>query len=224
MAQVSTKTVRVYNPGGDVVIGLVDCGAKNNIIRSLAERGAEVHLLPWSTDLSQPHQTKQFDGIFISNGPGDPSQCGPTVASLRGLINQRSPVPTFGICMGNLLLGLAAGASSYKLKHGNRGHNQPALNLVTGQGVITSQNHGYAIDEATLPATWSPYFRNVNDGSNEGLRHNSKPISSVQFHPEYMGGPEDSKYLFDIFLQQVRDHKHKSDKGDGDVIQQAAIL
>lgn len=203
VAEVSTKKVQVFNKGGDVVIGLLDCGVKNNIIRSLAERGAEVHLLPWDHDLS----SSQFDGLFITNGPGDPAMCGPTVENLKKLINKVDTPPIFGICMGNLLLGLAAGASSYKLKHGNRGHNQPALNLVTGKGVITSQNHGYAINEATLPPTWKPYFRNVNDGSNEGLIHTKKPISSVQFHPEYMGGPEDSKYLFDLFLKQVREHK-----------------
>lgn len=204
VAEVSTKTVEVFNKGGEYVVGLLDCGVKNNIIRSLAKRGAEVHLLPWDFDVSKPGH---FDGIFITNGPGDPAKCGPTVENLRKLINKKEPPPTFGICMGNLLLGLAAGATSYKLKHGNRGHNQPALNLVTGKGVITSQNHGYAINESTLPATWKPYFRNVNDGSNEGLIHTEKPISSVQFHPEFMGGPEDSEYLFDLFMAQVKQHK-----------------
>jgi len=203
VAEVSTKTVQVFNKGGDVVIGLIDCGIKNNIIRCLASRGAEVRLLPWDADLSK----EKYDGLFISNGPGDPSTCGTTIDNLKKEFAKKDLKPIFGICMGNLLMGLAAGGKSYKLKFGNRGHNQPALNLVSGKGVITSQNHGYAIQEDSLPSTWKPYFRNVNDGSNEGLAHTSKPFSSVQFHPEYMGGPQDSEFLFDSFLHQVRAHK-----------------
>jgi len=203
VSEVSTKNVQVFNKGGDVVIGLIDCGVKNNIIRCLAKRGAEVHLYPWDTDLSKV----EYDGLFISNGPGDPTSCQITIDNLKKQIMEKDPAPIFGICMGNLLLGLSTGAQSYKLKHGNRGHNQPALNLTTGVGVITSQNHGFAIKEDTLPSDWVPYFRNINDGSNEGIRHVSKPISSVQFHPESMGGPQDSEYLFDLFLQKVRAYK-----------------
>lgn len=205
VAEVSTKETQVYNKGGEVVIAVIDCGVKNNIIRCLAQRGAEVHVVPWDSDPSQ----LEYDGLFISNGPGDPITCSKTADNLKKQLD--ADIPIFGICMGNLILGLAAGAKSYKLKHGNRGHNQPALNLLTNKGVITSQNHGYAIDEQTLPAGWIPYFRNVNDGSNEGLIHQTKPFFSVQFHPEYMGGPQDSEFLFDNFMENVRAYKKQKD-------------
>lgn len=198
VADVSTKEVKVYNPNGDVTIALVDCGVKHNIIRCLADRGAKVVVVPWDYDVSQV----AYDGLLLSNGPGDPARCGPTVDIIRKALGRREPI--FGICMGNLLLGLAAGGKSYKLRFGNRGHNQPALNTVTNTGVITSQNHGYAIDVATLGEGWLPYFVNINDGSNEGLRHASKPFTSVQFHPEYRGGPEDTAVLFDSFMKSVR--------------------
>lgn len=210
VAEVSTKEIKVFNKGGSFKVGLLDCGVKNNIIRCLAKRGAEVHLLPWDTDLLK----HQFDGIFLSNGPGDPSTCTTAVNNLKALLESTSSTPIFGICMGNLLLGLAAGGQSYKLKHGNRGHNQPAMNLVTGKGVITSQNHGYAIRPESLPPAWRPFFVNVNDGSNEGLIHSVKPISSVQFHPEFMGGPQDSEYLFDSFMEQVKQYKKAQDDTD----------
>ncbi|ORX91736.1 small subunit of carbamoyl-phosphate synthase [Basidiobolus meristosporus CBS 931.73] len=193
VSQVSTKTPIEYNPKGDVKIAVVDCGIKQNIIRCLVSRGAHVTLLPWDYDYNK--EASKYDGLFISNGPGSPTALGAT--------------PIFGICMGNLVLGLAAGLDSYKLRFGNRGHNQPAVNVVNGQCVITSQNHGYALQDNNLPSGWAKYFINANDGSNEGIRHMSKPIRSVQFHPEAKGGPQDTEYLFNEFLEEVRADKAK---------------
>ncbi|KAI9208180.1 small subunit of carbamoyl-phosphate synthase [Polychytrium aggregatum] len=206
IAEVSTKTHTIYNYGGDVRIGLIDCGVKHNIIRHLTKRGAQVHVVPWDYDLSSDN----FDGIFISNGPGNPLHATKTVETLRKIMsaeNNKAPTPVFGICMGNQIMGMAAGFPIYKLPYGNRGHNQPALNLVTGKCVITSQNHGYALQDSAPVQDWLPYFRNANDGSNEGIRHSSLPYSAVQFHPEAMGGPQDTEYLFQDFIDQVRHYK-----------------
>ncbi|KAJ2522557.1 Multifunctional pyrimidine synthesis protein CAD [Coemansia sp. RSA 1939] len=201
VAQASTPAVRVFNEAGDVNVALVDCGAKNNIIRALCEQGARVTLVPWDHDLMGG--LAQYDGIFISNGPGAPTMCGATIAQLRrAFAVYRRPI--FGICMGNQLMGLAAGLNAYKLRFGNRGHNQPAVDLTTRKCVITSQNHGYALDDATMPAGWARYYVNANDGSNEGIRHLEKPFRSVQFHPEAKGGPLDTAYLFAEFVDSVR--------------------
>jgi carbamoyl-phosphate synthase small subunit len=202
VAEVSTRTVYELNPGGDVTVAVIDCGVKTNILRCLAERGARVVVVPWDHDLRH----LAYDGLLVSNGPGDPTTCAPTVRQLANVAFQR-PQPVFGICMGNLLMGMAAGASSYKLRFGNRGHNQPALYHATGKAVITSQNHGYAIDVRSLSSSWRPLFTNLNDGSNEGLMHTARPYTSVQFHPEYKGGPEDTSFLFDSFLASVRQVK-----------------
>ncbi|KAI8897085.1 small subunit of carbamoyl-phosphate synthase [Globomyces pollinis-pini] len=210
IASVSSKQHRVYNPKGSYKIALIDCGAKQNIIRCLADRGAQVHVFPHDTDISPFLET--FDGVFLSNGPGDPLAATATAVNVKKVIQKSAamklPIPVFGICMGHQLLGLAAGFSTYKLPYGNRGHNQPALNLLKGGCIITSQNHGYAIDDTCPPAGWLPYFRNANDGSNEGIRHESLPFASVQFHPEAMGGPLDTQYLFDDFLTQVKTRKY----------------
>jgi carbamoyl-phosphate synthase small subunit len=147
-----------------------------------------------------------FDGIFISNGPGDPTHCQDTVYHLRKVM-ETSQVPIMGICLGHQLLALAAGARTIKLKYGNRAHNIPALDLTTGRCHITSQNHGYAVDASTLQGDWKPYFVNLNDSSNEGMIHKSRPIFSTQFHPEAKGGPLDSAYLFDIYLESVKKYK-----------------
>ncbi|KAI8818356.1 class I glutamine amidotransferase-like protein [Fimicolochytrium jonesii] len=224
VAEASTKTVTLYNPDGDSTILLIDCGAKQNIIRSLAKRGARVMVVPWNFDIASSTFAKPgantshaFDGIFLSNGPGNPQAAYQTARNLRAFMQlpQAKTLPMFGICMGNQLMGLAAGFGSYKLKYGNRGHNQPAINLVTGKCVITSQNHGYALDDTSVatghpvPEDWIPFFRNANDGSNEGIRHVAHPWSSVQFHPEAMGGPLDTDYLFDEFLSDVREYKKR---------------
>ncbi|RKO87248.1 carbamoyl-phosphate synthase, partial [Blyttiomyces helicus] len=209
IAEVSTKKKVVYNKDGDVKIALIDCGVKQNIIRCLARRGAQVTVVPWDYDLTQ--DPTPYDGIFISNGPGNPSLAAKTITNLRALMAPSPntiPTPIFGICMGNQLLGMAAGFEAYKMPYGNRGHNQPAINLVTGKCVITSQNHGYALDDGNaVPEGWIPFFRNANDGSNEGVRHVSLPYASVQFHPEAMGGPEDTDYLFQEYLDEVRAYK-----------------
>ncbi|KAJ2559679.1 Multifunctional pyrimidine synthesis protein CAD [Coemansia sp. RSA 1933] len=201
VAQASTPSVRVFNPDGDVHVALIDCGVKNNIIRCLCEQGARVSLVPWNHDISG--SLVDYDGIFISNGPGSPTKCTETIAQLRHAfaVYQR---PIFGICMGNQLMGLAAGLNAYKLRFGNRGHNQPAVDLTTRKCVITSQNHGYALDDSSMPAGWDRYYVNANDGSNEGIRHVEKPFSSVQFHPEAKGGPLDTAYLFADFVDSVR--------------------
>ncbi|ORX62147.1 small subunit of carbamoyl-phosphate synthase [Hesseltinella vesiculosa] len=201
VAKVSTKVPLHFNPEGDVKIAVIDCGVKQNILRCLTKRGANVTVLPWNYDINKVKD--QFDGLFISNGPGSPSTCTETVQHLRTAIDTWNK-PIFGICMGNLLLGMAAGLDVYKLPFGNRGHNQPALNVDTGLCYITSQNHGYALQDEAMPTGWKKLFVNANDGSNEGIQHESKPIFSVQFHPEAKGGPQDTEYLFDQFLEQVR--------------------
>ncbi|KAI8329053.1 small subunit of carbamoyl-phosphate synthase [Chlamydoabsidia padenii] len=201
VAKVSTKVPLHYNPQGDVKIAVIDCGVKQNILRCLTERGAQVTVLPWNYDVNQAKD--EFDGLFISNGPGSPVTCTDTVQHLRTAIDHWNK-PIFGICMGNLLLGMAAGLDVYKLPFGNRGHNQPALHVDTGLCYITSQNHGYALQDKVMPKGWKKMFVNANDGSNEGIQHESKPIFSVQFHPEAKGGPQDTEYLFDTFLGHVR--------------------
>jgi carbamoyl-phosphate synthase small subunit len=206
MRNVSRKDIQVFNPSGSIKIALIDCGAKQNIIRCLIEKGASVTAFPHDYDISS--RLEEYDGVFLSNGPGDPRVADVTVANTKKLLDkssrQRVPTPIFGICMGHQLLGLAAGFPAYKLPFGNRGHNQPVLNLINGGCIITSQNHGYALDDSNPPVGWVPYFRNANDGSNEGIKHQTLPFASVQFHPEAMGGPLDTQYLFDDFIQDVK--------------------
>ena len=203
MAEVSTDRVRVYGRGGTYKIVAVDCGIKHSIIRHLVKRGAEVHLVPWDHDLA----AEEFDGLFISNGPGDPEIARECVQSIRAVIAQNREQPLFGICMGNQVTALAAGAKAYKLRLGNRGHNQPVVNLLNGQAFITSQNHGFAIDSSTLPEGWLPLFENANDKSNEGIMHTQRPIFTAQFHPEATGGPTDTEFLFDTFIEMVKETK-----------------
>jgi carbamoyl-phosphate synthase small subunit len=180
--------------GGSRRVVVIDCGCKNSIIRSLLARGVSVLRVPWDYDFL----TEEFDAVVISNGPGDPKSCRTTIDHVRRLMELRRPV--FGICLGHQILGLAAGADTYKLKFGHHSQNQPCIELATQRCYITSQNHGYAVRPETLPDGWEPWFRNANDGTNEGLRHRSHPFMSVQFHPEAAPGPVDSGYLFDEFL------------------------
>ena len=178
---------------------LVDCGVKTNIIRCLLKRDVEVIRVPWDYDFNE----LEFDGLFISNGPGDPDTCDAAVQNIRkAMLNPKLPI--FGICMGNQLLSKAGGAKIYKLKYGHRSHNQPVRMVGTERCFITSQNHGYAVDNNTLGADWEPLFINMNDGSNEGIRHKTNPWFSAQFHPEAASGPTDTEFLFDEFVNLLK--------------------
>jgi len=182
-----------YNEGAEKKVILVDCGAKENIVRSLVAQGLEVKRVPYNYDYTD----EQYDGVMLSNGPGDPTDYLATIDITRKALAMERPV--FGICLGTQIMALAAGAKTYKLKYGHRGHNQPCLDLSTNRGYITSQNHGYAVDEKTLPKDWKVSFKNLNDDSVEGIEHISKPFFSVQFHPEATPGPTDTAYLFEKF-------------------------
>ena len=186
--------------GGKLKILTVDVGVKDNIIRSLLERGASVVRAPWHADLAK--LAEDADGIIIGNGPGDPKNLGVLIEQLRALLD-RFNQPIFGICLGNQILALAAGGDTYKLPYGHRGVNQPVQDLLTRRCYITSQNHGYAVRDDALPPEWEPWFVNINDGTNEGIRSRLKPYFSVQFHPEASPGPVDTGFLFDDFLRQV---------------------
>ena len=195
--KVSCKEVIRYNEGtGKKKVLLVDCGVKHNIIRCLLKRDVEVIRVPWDYD----YTGMEFDGLFISNGPGDPDTCDAAVQHIRKTM-QNEKLPIFGICMGNQLLSKAGGAKIYKLKYGHRSHNQPVRMVGTERCFITSQNHGYAVDNNTLTEDWEPLFINMNDGSNEGIRHKRNPWFSAQFHPEAASGPTDTEFLFDDFVK-----------------------
>ena len=196
IAIVSCKDIIRYGSGPKKVC-LVDCGVKHNILRCFVERGIELIRVPWDYDFN----TLEWDGLFISNGPGNPQLCDVTVQHLREAMKGDKPI--FGICMGNQLLARAAGATTYKLKYGHRSHNQPARMVGTGRCVITSQNHGFAVDATGLGPDWEEWFVNMNDGTNEGIRHKTKPFCSVQFHPEASSGPTDSQFLFDEFISKL---------------------
>lgn len=199
--KVSCKDVITYQPEGEKKyrVVLVDCGVKANIIRCLIKRGIEVIRVPWDYDFNK----LEFDGLFLANGPGDPEQCGKTVQHIRTFLSNPQLRPCMGICLGNQLLAKAAGAKTYKLKYGHRSHNQPVQQVGTTRCFITSQNHGYAVDDSTLPADWESLFVNMNDGSNEGIRHKTNPWMSAQFHPEACSGPVDTEFLFDEFVKML---------------------
>ncbi len=196
VAIASCSKKEVYGNGKHKVV-LVDCGVKNNIIRCLLERDATVIRVPWDYDFTG----EQYDGLFISNGPGDPAMCDATVRYIKSAIDAEKPI--MGICLGNQLLARAAGAETYKLKYGHRSHNQPVLLTGTNRCYITSQNHGFAVATETLPDDWEPLFTNVNDNTNEGIRHKTKPFFSTQFHPEASSGPTDTEFLFDDFIENI---------------------
>ncbi|MDO4956999.1 MAG: glutamine-hydrolyzing carbamoyl-phosphate synthase small subunit [Bacteroidales bacterium] len=195
--KVSCKEIIRYNEGAGKKVVLVDCGVKANIIRCLLNRGVEVIRVPWNYDFND----MEFDGLFLANGPGDPDTCEAAVANIRKFLANPKVRPCMGICMGNQLLSKAAGATIYKLKYGHRSHNQPVRMVGTNKCFITSQNHGYAVDSDTLGADWEPLFVNMNDNSNEGVRHKTNPWFSAQFHPEAASGPVDTEFLFDDFVK-----------------------
>lgn len=179
---------------------LVDCGAKNNIVRSLLKRKISVLKVPWNFDFAE--SDLEFDGVLVSNGPGNPTYCTETIRNIRKYLPQRKPL--FGICLGNQLLALAIGAKTYKLKFGHRGQNQPCQLVGEQKAFITSQNHGFAVSPKTLPRHWKEWFANANDGSNEGIVCDNRPFRSVQFHPEAAPGPVDTNFLFDDFKKELR--------------------
>ena len=198
VAEVTTPEIRIYNPRARRSVVLIDCGAKQGIVRSLVRRGVSVVRVPADTDFARILSFSP-QGVVISNGPGDPKRAAATVAAVRRLMKENLPV--FGICLGNQILALAAGADTFKLKFGHRSQNQPCLEEGTKRCYITSQNHGFAVDGKTLPRDWAPWFTNANDGTNEGIRHRRRPFWSVQFHPEACPGPTDTEFLFDRFLE-----------------------
>jgi carbamoyl-phosphate synthase small subunit len=196
VAEVSV-TEPVEYPKGKKKVLIIDCGVKNNIIQSFLKRNVSVIRLPWDYDFS----SLAAHGIIVSNGPGDPTMCPETVENIKKAMDKNRPI--LGICLGSQLLGLAAGARTYKLKYGHRGQNQPCSEMGTKRCYITSQNHGYAIDSKSLPEDWREWFYNDNDGTNEGLLHISKPFFGAQFHPEASPGPDDTEFLFDMFVRAI---------------------
>ena len=205
VAIVSTKKVEHFGTGKKRVC-LIDMGVKQNIIRELLKYDVSITVVPWDYDFNTiPEQEgwgDSFDGLFISNGPGDPNLCSATVEHVKEYMKLGRPI--YGICMGNQILSLAAGAKVEKLKYGHRGHNQPVRLMKDGkpteQCFITSQNHGYAVNNDTIPEDWEPLFINMNDGSNEGIRHKTMPWFSAQFHPEACSGPTDTEFIFGQFF------------------------
>lgn len=197
VARVSPKEKKMYGKGPIKIIA-IDCGMKENIVRSLARPETTVIRVPWDYDFT----ADEYDALFISNGPGDPTQCAPTIENIKKAMVAEKPI--LGICLGNQLLALAAGAKTYKLKYGHRSQNQPCTEVGTDRCYITSQNHGFAVDAKTLPRGWKEWFVNANDGSNDGIRHALKPWRSVQFHPEACPGPTDTAWIFDEFISSLK--------------------
>jgi len=197
VSEVSVEKPIIYKKGRKRVV-LVDCGTKNNIIRAFLRRNFTVIRVPWNYDFLN----EKMEGVIISNGPGDPKKCCETIENVKKAMSKK--IPILGICLGSQILGLAAGADTYKLKYGHRSHNQPCIESGSNRCYITSQNHGYAVDADTLPEDWREWFYNNNDGTNEGIIHVSKPFFGAQFHPEASPGPDDTEFLFDLFIRAMK--------------------
>ncbi len=197
VARVSPAEKRIYG-NGPITIIAIDCGMKENIVRSLTRPEVTLVRVPWDYNFT----ADSYDALFISNGPGDPTACTTTIKHIQ--MAMRAAKPILGICLGNQLLALAAGATTFKLKYGHRGQNQPCIDTKTNRCYITSQNHGYAVETTSLPSDWEEWFKNANDGSNEGIRHKTKPWMSVQFHPEAAPGPTDTAWIFDEFIASLK--------------------
>lgn len=206
--EVTTKSVYKFGTG-KTRIAVLDFGIKQNILRELAKRDCEATVYPASTKASEILKTSP-DGIFLSNGPGDPAACQDILREIPKLID--SKIPIFGICLGHQLLSIALGARTFKLKFGHRGGNQPVLDLTTGKIEITSQNHGFAVDDKSIPAHVELTHVNLNDRSVEGFKHRELPIFAVQYHPESSPGPHDSSYLFDRFKALIAAGKIKDNE------------
>jgi carbamoyl-phosphate synthase small subunit len=190
----------VTYPGGDLRVMVIDTGIKLGIIECLLERGATVLRVPWHAEIGKLAQ--QVDGVMLGNGPGDPADLDSLTQQVRALVANPN-LPVFGVCLGHQILARAAGCSTYKLRYGHRGVNQPVQDLSNGRCYVTSQNHGYAVASESLPQNLEAWFKNLNDGTNEGLRWKDRAVSSVQFHPEARPGPRDTEFLFDDFLRLV---------------------
>jgi len=199
VARVSTTQMQ-QEGSGDITIALIDCGAKHNIARCLLQRNVRVITVPWDWELFSPTNSFVFDGVVVSNGPGNPKIVTQVIQTIRTALERK--MPTLGICLGHQLLALAAGGDTYKLRYGHRSQNQPCLLHGTKRCYITTQNHSFAV--GVLPQGFSPWFINANDGSNEGMQHTQYPFLSVQFHPEAAPGPVDTEWIFDYFLEKVK--------------------
>ena len=242
VSRVSTRTPMLYTPQDTQPAGLrmanepalvhasgrgirvlaLDMGMKRNQVRCFTSRGVELKVVPYNYDIL--NETEPFDGLFLSNGPGDPTQCMETVERVHAFIQRTNDVvPVFGICLGHQILSLAAGARTIKMKYGNRGQNIPCTDQLSGRCYITSQNHGYAVDARSLPSGWKELFVNANDGSNEGIYCETAPYFSVQFHPESTAGPRDTEYLFDVFIRSVVDNAAVRHKDGGMTASHGAV-
>lgn len=203
VSEVSTKEILSFGTGEKTVV-LIDCGQKQNIVRRLVARKLKVIVVPWDTDMTKLKFS--LDAVVISNGPGDPKKVKTTINNVKKIIAQK--IPTLGICLGNQILTLALGGTTYKMKFGHRSQNQPVVELGTNKCYLTTQNHGFAVKQ--IPKNFKEWFHNANDNTNEGIIHESLPFMSVQFHPESSPGPLDTDWIFDFFLERAGLMKSKT--------------